>query len=174
MVTGTPVATRNRTALQRFLARGGALCGSAPRVLLARASSALPQRLRLPPPWRAVAACTCYRRRCRRSKTWIRAASIAKSSLRRTCPTGALLMLSTFTAQVCSTRTRVVLPSTSISGRITLGLTLDDVGATSTVDNSESWSDWRITPKRLPLCSRPLAPRRAGSGTTSPRIIRMH
>lgn len=59
------------------------------------------------------------------------------------------------TAPSCSTRTRVVLPATSTSGRNDAGRALREVGATTTTDRGSITSDWTTTPYRSPCCSWP-------------------
>src|SRR6266536_2403026 len=72
------------------------------------------------------------------------------------------------TAPTCSTRTRVVSPSRSISGRNDAGLALRDVGATSTTERGRSSLAWPITPYRRPCGSWPV-PRGKRNLWMSPR-----
>src|SRR5882724_10260602 len=71
-------------------------------------------------------------------------------------------------APTCSTRTRVVSPSSSISGRKDAGLALEDVGATRTTERGSSSLAWTITPYRRPRCSWPV-PRGGRNSWMSPR-----
>ena len=70
-------------------------------------------------------------------------------------------------APICSTRTRIVSPSSSISGRKDAGLALWDVGATSITERGSSSLAWTITPYRRPRCSCPV-PRGGRNSWTSP------
>jgi hypothetical protein len=72
------------------------------------------------------------------------------------------------TAPTCSTRTRVVSPSNSISGRNDAGLALQDIGATSTTErgrNSLAWNDHAVASALL-LVTGPA--RKADSWTAPP------
>src|SRR4249920_998001 len=72
------------------------------------------------------------------------------------------------TAPICPTRTRVVFPSRSISGRNDAGRALREVGATRTTERGRSSLAWTITPYRRPSCSWPV-PRGTRNAWTSPR-----
>src|SRR5215470_20283271 len=76
-------------------------------------------------------------------------------------------------ATVCSTRTLVGRPLSSISGRNEAGRADVDVGATSHV-NRGSRSDWTTTAYRCPCCSWPTVFRGERSRYTSPRTQRLH
>src|SRR5215469_1685569 len=70
------------------------------------------------------------------------------------------------TAPICSTSTRVVSPSRSISGRNDAGRALREVGATRTTERGRSSLAWTITPYRRPSCS--WLPRGRRNSWTSP------
>src|SRR5215469_15713734 len=72
------------------------------------------------------------------------------------------------TAPICSTSTRVVSPSRSISGRNDAGRALREVGATRTTERGRSSLAWTITPYLRPSCSWPV-PRGRRNAWTSPR-----
>jgi len=61
----------------------------------------------------------------------------------------------TWTALICSARTRVGTPAASISGRIDVGIALDDIGSINTTDRDRSASVRTITPGRRRRCSWP-------------------
>src|SRR5215472_71892 len=72
------------------------------------------------------------------------------------------------TAPICSTSTRAVSPSRSISGRNDAGLALREVGATRITERGRNSLAWTITPYRRPPCSCPV-PRGRRNSWTSPR-----
>lgn len=76
------------------------------------------------------------------------------------------------TTLVCSTRTRVVVPSRSMVGRKLAGRALDEVGAMSAVlkpTSPRSSSACTTTPYRAPRCSWPRPPRGVANRKISPR-----
>ena len=78
------------------------------------------------------------------------------------------------TAPSCSTNTRVLPPTTVISGRKEAGRALREVGATTTTDRGSSASDCTTTPYLSPCCSCP-TPLGSLKRWTSPRCThRLH
>ncbi len=102
-----------------------------------------------------------------RPRTVSRLSSIPQISSAVACPTGSPNRL-TSTAPTCSTRTRVVSPSTISSGRKDAGRALVDVGAIKTTERGNNASAWTITPNRRPRCSWPI-PFGNRNSYTSPR-----
>jgi hypothetical protein len=80
----------------------------------------------------------------------------------------------TSTAPTCSTSTRVLSPSTTISGRKLADRALRDVGATSTTDRGRNSSACTTTPNRRPCCSWPLPFGRRSSKTSPRRTKSLH
>jgi hypothetical protein len=102
----------------------------------------------------------------RSPKTVVRASSMPHCCSGLTRPTSSPSRPESI-VPTCSTRTRVVSPSSSISGRNDAGLALWDVGATSITERGSSSLAWTITPYRRPRCSCPV-PRGGRNSWTSP------
>ena len=105
-------------------------------------------------------------------RTSVSAWSRSRSSLALRRPTE-LPRRSGVMAVVCSTRTRVAWPSSSIVGRNVRAGADREVGATSTVLRASSSSACTITANRCPRCSVPRLARGARKRKTSPLTTRL-